>query len=88
VCARPANKIGEYAELGAVTAEQLDQEEEEFLVVVKARAEAAEGKVNSSSFSLPFYVSFSIFNFASSFLLTRSTTWTCTRRSYRSSARS
>lgn len=46
VCARPANKIGEYAELGAVTAEQLDQEEEEFLVVVKARAEAAEGKIN------------------------------------------
>ena len=31
VCARPANKIGEYAELGNVTAEQLEKDEEEFL---------------------------------------------------------
>ena len=30
VCARPANKIGEYAELGNVTAEQLEKDEEEF----------------------------------------------------------
>ena len=38
VCARPANKIGEYAELGNVTAEQLEKDEEEFLgeVVVTA----------------------------------------------------
>ena len=31
VCARPTNKIGEYAELGNVTAEQLEKDEEEFL---------------------------------------------------------
>ena len=31
VCARPPNKIGEYAELGNVTAEQLEKDEEEFL---------------------------------------------------------
>ena len=31
VRARPANKIGEYAELGNVTAEQLEKDEEEFL---------------------------------------------------------
>ena len=34
VCARPANKIGEYAELGNVTADQLDKDEEEFLAEV------------------------------------------------------
>ena len=34
VCARPPNKIGEYAELGNVTAEQLEKDEEEFLVEV------------------------------------------------------
>merc|ERR1719319_1101771 len=45
VCARPPNKIGEYAELGNVTAEQLEKDEEEFLEVVKGRAEAAGGKV-------------------------------------------
>ena len=31
MCARPPNKIGEYAELGNVTAEQLEKDEEEFL---------------------------------------------------------
>ena len=44
-CARPPNKIGEYAELGNVTAEQLERDEEEFLEVVRGRAEAAGGKV-------------------------------------------
>merc|ERR1712088_1267391 len=45
VCARPANKIGEYAELGNVTAEQLEKDEEEFLGEVKSRAESNGGKV-------------------------------------------
>merc|ERR1711970_685719 len=45
VCARPTNKIGEYAELGNVTAEQLEKDEEEFLGEVKSRAESNGGKV-------------------------------------------
>ena len=45
VCARPANKIGEYAELGAVTVAQLEKEEEEFLAAVRERAEEKGGKV-------------------------------------------
>ena len=45
MCARPANKIGEYAELGNVTAGQLEKDEAEFLDVVKERAEANGGKV-------------------------------------------
>jgi len=45
VCARPPNKIGEYAELGNVTAEQLEKDEEEFLGEVKSRAESNGGKV-------------------------------------------
>ena len=32
-CARPANKIGEYAELGAVTADMLNKDEPEFMKV-------------------------------------------------------
>merc|ERR1712156_846206 len=38
VCARPPNKIGEYAELGAVTADQLGKDEPEFLRVLEGRA--------------------------------------------------
>ena len=38
VCARPPNKIGEYAELGNVTAEQLEKDEEEFLGEVAINA--------------------------------------------------
>merc|ERR1712062_888059 len=38
VCARPPNKIGEYAELGNVTAEMLGKEEPEFLRVLEGRA--------------------------------------------------
>jgi len=45
VCARPANKIGEYAELGNVTASQLEEEEDQFLNVVKERAAANGGKI-------------------------------------------
>jgi len=45
MCARPPNKIGEYAELGAVTREMVDNQETEFTNEVKARAEANGGKV-------------------------------------------
>merc|ERR1711874_193165 len=38
VCARPSNKIGEYAELGNVTAEMLAKDEPEFLRVLEGRA--------------------------------------------------
>merc|ERR1712048_1154843 len=37
-CARPPNKIGEYAELGNVTAEMLGKDEPEFLRVLEGRA--------------------------------------------------
>jgi len=38
VCARPPNKIGEYAELGAVTAKQLGEDEPEFMRVLEGRS--------------------------------------------------
>jgi len=38
VCARPPNKIGEYAELGAVTADMLAKDEPEFLRVLEGRS--------------------------------------------------
>merc|ERR1712087_379766 len=38
ICARPPNKIGEYAELGNVTAEMLGKDEPEFLRVLEGRA--------------------------------------------------
>merc|ERR1711874_161982 len=44
-CARPANKIGEYAELGAVKAESLGKDEPEFMKVCKNRAEENGGKL-------------------------------------------
>merc|ERR1711899_462975 len=37
ICARPPNKIGEYAELGAVTTAALDADEPEFMRVVEGR---------------------------------------------------
>jgi len=43
VCARPPNKIGEYAELGGVTRASVKADEEEFLKVLESRAAAAEG---------------------------------------------
>merc|ERR1712170_75859 len=38
VCARPPNKIGEYAELGAITAEMLNKDEPEFQRVLEGRS--------------------------------------------------
>merc|ERR1711989_173661 len=37
ICARPPNKIGEYAELGAVTTAALTADEPEFMRVVEGR---------------------------------------------------
>merc|ERR1711874_38804 len=45
VCARPPNKIGEYAELGDVTRESVKKDEEEFIRVLEGRAKGAEGKI-------------------------------------------
>merc|ERR1711963_1151957 len=39
LCARPPNKIGEYAELGDVTAESINKDEDEFGRMLKKRAE-------------------------------------------------
>merc|ERR1711899_512595 len=44
VCARPPNKIGEYAELGDVTRESVEKDEEEFLRVLESRAKEG-GKI-------------------------------------------
>merc|ERR1712226_1003485 len=38
ICARPPNKIGEYAELGNITAEMLAKDEPEFLRVLEGRS--------------------------------------------------
>merc|ERR1712223_1202040 len=38
VCARPSNKIGEYAELGNITADMLAKDEPEFLRVLEGRS--------------------------------------------------
>ena len=46
MCGRPPNKIGEYAELGDVTAESLEVDEKEFLRVVKSRVKNADGKLD------------------------------------------
>merc|ERR1712112_169163 len=45
LCARPANKIGEYAELGNITRDIAKAQEVDFLEVVKKRAEAGGGKI-------------------------------------------
>merc|ERR1711937_240791 len=45
VCARPANKIGEYAELGNITREQNKKDEPEFLTVCQGRASTNGGKL-------------------------------------------
>merc|ERR1711922_1177 len=44
VCARPPNKIGEYAELGGVTRASVKEDEEEFLRVLESRAKEG-GKI-------------------------------------------
>merc|ERR1711874_590882 len=45
VCARPPNKIGEYAELGNVTRDSAKADEVEFLRVCRSRAEGNGGKL-------------------------------------------
>jgi protein-tyrosine phosphatase len=45
VCARPPNKIGEYAELGNVTRASVKADEEEFIKVLESRAKAGDGKL-------------------------------------------
>merc|ERR1712001_264695 len=45
VCARPPNKIGEYAELGDVNRDKVEEDELEFAKVLENRAADAEGKV-------------------------------------------
>ena len=45
VCARPPNKIGEYAELGAITRDIVKKGELEFLETVKQRLEADGNKL-------------------------------------------
>merc|ERR1712042_267752 len=45
ICARPPNKIGEYAELGNVTRDSVKKDEEEFMRVLEGRAKGAEGKI-------------------------------------------
>merc|ERR1712001_293065 len=45
ICARPANKIGEYAELGNVTRDSVKADELEFQKVVEGRAKENGGKL-------------------------------------------
>merc|ERR1712021_147770 len=45
VCARPSNKIGEYAELGNITRDQNKKDEPDFLTVCQGRASANGGKL-------------------------------------------
>merc|ERR1711910_83454 len=45
VCARPPNKIGEYAELGHVPRASVKADEEEFIKVIEGRAKGADGKL-------------------------------------------
>jgi protein-tyrosine phosphatase len=45
VCARPPNKIGEYAELGNVTRASVKADEEEFIKVLESRVKNGEGKL-------------------------------------------
>merc|ERR1712198_729914 len=45
ICARPPNKIGEYAELGAVTRDIIKENEVAFLAEVEKRKEANGGKL-------------------------------------------
>merc|ERR1712214_42593 len=45
VCARPPNKIGEYAELGDVTRESVEKDEAEFQRMLKKKAEDDGGKL-------------------------------------------
>ena len=51
VCARPSNKIGEYAELGNITRDQNKKDEPEFLTVCQGRASANGGKLEVADIS-------------------------------------
>merc|ERR1711931_619006 len=44
ICARPPNKIGEYAELGAVTRDLIKADEAEFFKVIEGRVKENGGK--------------------------------------------
>jgi hypothetical protein len=45
ICGRPPNKIGEYAELGDVTRDQVKADKEKFLRVIEGRVKNADGKL-------------------------------------------
>merc|ERR1712179_641341 len=45
ICARPPNKIGEYAELGNVTSAGVLKDEEEFVKVLEGKVKNADGKL-------------------------------------------
>merc|ERR1711915_914869 len=45
ICARPPNKIGEYAEFGDVTRDSVKKDEEEFLRVIEGRAKGNDNKL-------------------------------------------
>merc|ERR1711931_433876 len=45
ICARPPNKIGEYAELGDVTRESVKKDEEEFFRAIEGRAKGNDNKL-------------------------------------------
>merc|ERR1712080_496093 len=45
ICARPPNKIGEYAELGNVTRDSVKKDEEEFIRVLNGRIEGNDKKL-------------------------------------------
>merc|ERR1712073_242080 len=51
ICARPANKIGEYAELGNVTRDSVKADELEFQKVVEGRAKENGGKLKDFTIS-------------------------------------
>merc|ERR1712025_1397163 len=45
ICARPPNKIGEYAELGEITRDMVKADEPEFMRVLEGRAKENDGKL-------------------------------------------
>ena len=53
ICARPPNKIGEYAELGNITRDVAKANEVEFLQVCEKRAEENGGTVSYTHLTLP-----------------------------------
>merc|ERR1711971_503244 len=61
ICARPPNKIGEYAELGAVTRDIIKADEAEFFKVVEGRVKENGGKLK--------YVTIAKYRFASKTLM-------------------